>query len=326
VINLIINFWPRGRGKGYAVGVAEILQNELFEEVHIVDEFDELSPTKQIKRFIELLETLNPSTIYLMGSPNHLGRNPTEFQRLSQVTRGRTVIYWDSDGWGRGKPFGAALRFWAHRSDYFFHAGGILNPLKHASTKTLVRYAPQTYCHVLFGKAEKTPPPPKSTNTILMIANNVTRSHIPIPGLTGIVGGLARYVMAQKGRASLGIRFEIAGAGWPNSWSIKNLEFSAQIDAIRSHGYSLSWDHFNRRTGYYSDRLPISLLAGRPHVTNGHQGVDCSVGVELDTFPWLVRLPQFKRSRNLSVFRWRTEGIWNCSHGSGRAVISVHGT
>jgi len=269
--NLIINFWPLGRGEGYAAGLAEILQDELFEKVRIVEAFDDLSPELQVERFLNLLEESNPSKIFLMGSPTHLGRSRADFHILSEATRGRTIIYWDSDGWGRGKPFGAPLRFWAFRADYFFHAGGVPNPLEKASTATLVRYAPQTYCHVLFGKAEQIPPSPKSEDSVLMIANNVTRTGIPIPGLTGIGGGLGRYVMARTARAALGSEFEIAGRGWPVGWRAKPMEFSSQIEGIRSHGYSLSWDHFNHRSGYYSDRLPISLLAGRPHVSNRHQ-------------------------------------------------------
>jgi hypothetical protein len=37
---------------------------------------------------------------------------------------------------------------------------------------------------------------------------------------------------------------------------------------------SANWDHFPGHESYTSNRLPISLLAGRAHVTTRHPGLD----------------------------------------------------
>jgi len=47
---------------------------------------------------------------------------------------------------------------------------------------------------------------------------------------------------------------------------------------------SVNWDHFPRHESYTSDRLPISLIAGRVHVTTRHDGYDWLPGKEAGLF------------------------------------------
>ncbi len=47
---------------------------------------------------------------------------------------------------------------------------------------------------------------------------------------------------------------------------------------------SVNWDHFPRHESYASDRLPISMVAGRVHVTTGHPGFDWVPGHEAGLF------------------------------------------
>ncbi len=40
----------------------------------------------------------------------------------------------------------------------------------------------------------------------------------------------------------------------------------------------MSWDHFDTVERYFSDRVPISLLSGVPHVTNHQPGYEAVFG------------------------------------------------
>lgn len=52
------------------------------------------------------------------------------------------------------------------------------------------------------------------------------------------------------------------------------LPFNEQTQAIRRGLVSANWDHFARHESYASNRLPISMIAGRVHVTTAHPKMD----------------------------------------------------
>jgi len=49
-----------------------------------------------------------------------------------------------------------------------------------------------------------------------------------------------------------------------------HLPYQDQVKAMRQALITVNWDHFPHLESYYSDRLPISMLAGRVHVTTKH--------------------------------------------------------
>lgn len=53
-----------------------------------------------------------------------------------------------------------------------------------------------------------------------------------------------------------------------------SVPYDEQQEAIRSGWVSANWDYFQYESHYFSDRLPISLAAGVPHVTSDHDGYD----------------------------------------------------
>jgi len=62
------------------------------------------------------------------------------------------------------------------------------------------------------------------------------------------------------------------------------IAFDRQTDEIRRGRISANWDHFPRMPDYGSDRLAISLLAGRPHVTTRHPGGEWLPGEDMGLF------------------------------------------
>jgi hypothetical protein len=74
--------------------------------------------------------------------------------------------------------------------------------------------------------------------------------------------------------------FDAYGAGWRGPSARGVLPFDDQIRTIRNSGMSVNWDHFPSLRAYASDRLPISLIAGRVHITTRHPDMDWLPGSE----------------------------------------------
>lgn len=88
-------------------------------------------------------------------------------------------------------------------------------------------------------------------------------------------GAFHRDVLVRRLSRELGPRLAVYGPGWehlPNA--LGPLPYGQQTGAIRKAWISVNWDHFHREFNYSSDRLPISLAAGVPHVTTWHPGYD----------------------------------------------------
>ena len=64
---------------------------------------------------------------------------------------------------------------------------------------------------------------------------------------------------------------------------------------------SANWDHFPKHESYASDRLPVSMLAARPHVTTAHRGFEWLPGEEAGLF--LASSPAEVRDRVVALSR-----------------------
>ena len=64
------------------------------------------------------------------------------------------------------------------------------------------------------------------------------------------------------------------GDGWDSfEGNHGRLDYALQEDTQRRAWVTVSWDHF-QYDSYFSDRVPISLMSGVPHVTNYHPGYE----------------------------------------------------
>lgn len=281
---LIVDLWPPGRGIGHVDGVRTILQRDLGRRVHVLSRSrtPQLAESAGARMLVAGLRAHDPRDVFVLGSPVSMVADDLAAAALGNDLADRTVVYWDSDAWGRGKPISDSIRFWTMRADHLFHVGGFPDAGRLASTRTRIHLTPQTYCHLRFAAAEDTPPQVDHEWAIAMIGRNATRSGIPIPGLTGLPGGLPRWLLARGAVRRVGPgRFHLRGDDWPRSWSVGPVAYGSQIDVLRRAGVSIIWNHFSDHARYASDRLAISLLAGRPHVTNGDHSLTCGLGREI---------------------------------------------
>ena len=134
---------------------------------------------------------------------------------------------------------------------------------------------------------------PNSTipDGVTMIANTTSRS-VPLVRRTvpfsGIPGEAGRFALVHRLRRASGVRFHLWGVGWPRGWSRGLLPFPDQLQTLTDYRVSACWDHYPEYPGYFSNRLPIAMLAGRHHVTTDHGGMGWLreiPGVHLESTP-----------------------------------------
>ena len=108
----------------------------------------------------------------------------------------------------------------------------------------------------------------------VMIANLPCLKRIPFLFLPG---GRKRKQLAQRFYKAYGDRFAVfgAGQGWEKTPYCRGpINFSLQERTLRSAWLSINWSQFDTIPMYFSDRLPISLATGVPHITNYQSGFE----------------------------------------------------
>jgi hypothetical protein len=184
-----------------------------------------------------------------------------------------TVIYWEGDPWGRRNPPNHAMALWLRAADQVFTTAlGEQYDLLRRSGADRVRFVANTYCHVQFAAAEATwtPPTAEAAHRVVMVGNRSGR----IPGISRVPGSRSRWRLARMASRSLDGDLTIYGRGWRGERSGGRVRYEEQARVIREAGVSINWDHYPHHRAYASDRLPISLIAGRAHVTTRHPDMD----------------------------------------------------
>ena len=87
-------------------------------------------------------------------------------------------------------------------------------------------------------------------------------------------GATDRARLVRKLQRRPNLRLAVYGQGWTGRGTRGVLTFEHQVGAIRKGLLTANWDHYPNHARYASDRLAISMLAGRPHVTTHHERLD----------------------------------------------------
>ena len=224
--------------------------------------------------FQKVCEAISQSTAthVMVWSPNRFPETVEQFERLDKALRSRPLIYWEGDAWGRGKPVTSQMRMWLHRADTVFSVAGTpQTQLLQSGGASRIERTFHTYCHIKFARFESFQDHDISRAATLIGGMPM---RIPFPAFTGMPGSWDRLMLGRALKRKLGSNMAIFGRGWPAGLSEGHLDFEDQVQEIMKGKVSVNWDHFPTYHGYFSDRLPISLLAGRPHITNLHPGME----------------------------------------------------
>ena len=225
-----------------------------------------------VARTAEVARALGPDVVLVL-SPGSCPWQPDDVSTLlAAAGPGADVLYWEGDPWGGRKPVNAAMDAWAARARTVFSVarGSQARRLVRGGVDD-VRLVLQTYCQVQYRDAltwsAAREPDGDDRVDVLCIANSAVRRWWIPPGIPG--AWQRRRVVADLQREP-SIAFGVHGRGWSGPTALGTLPYDQQVSAMRRSLVTVNWDHFPTLPSYSSDRLPISMLAGRVHVTTRH--------------------------------------------------------
>jgi hypothetical protein len=262
--------YPTGPRDAFAALLNEGILSR-YETLLFLADYRKSRDAEEVKRnILARAAAIQPDIVYW----HHVAEFPVDqkfIERLRDVAGNPLLVYHEGDAWGRFKKrVNSQLRIMLTNADLVFCVGlgGLAEIFRKAGAKDL-RHLPHVYDARRFGSVWDYTS--ARTYKVSMIANNWPGR---LPG-TYMPGGRKRVALARKMTATYGFDFALYGIGWPNLISLREpLPFDQQEHAIRNSWVSVNWDHFDGYAYYFSDRLPISLAAGVPHVTTYHCGYE----------------------------------------------------
>jgi hypothetical protein len=222
------------------------------------------------RRVLEMAKALQP-TIVLWSHVTAFPITVPLVRQLRGLASQPTLVLQDMDGWGlirsRLTPSAKVI---AKEADLIYVAGtGSLARVFRLAGAARIRYSFSGADSQRFGTPWS--PTAQREYDVVMIANR-NRGRIPGSALPGAWrrGRLVELLERQYGR-----RFALYGHGWKGHPSWKGpLAFDDQGAANRSAWVSASWHHFPGIPNALSNKVPISLVSGVPHVTNYPPGIE----------------------------------------------------
>ncbi|MEN9416472.1 MAG: hypothetical protein RI988_92 [Pseudomonadota bacterium] len=198
-----------------------------------------------------------------------------DFLRALKALPTRPRLVWhDPDPYGRFiKPIDPVMKLVIAHADLAVvkGLGTFAQDVRRAGAPRLL-YAVESFDDERFGQPW-TPSPTREFDAV-MVANLTCLWRMPFLFMPG---GRSRLRLACRLHEALGQRFAVygTGQGWRGRPFCRGpIAFADQERIIRTAWVSVNWSQFDTIPMYFSDRLPISLAAGVPHVTNYQRGFE----------------------------------------------------
>lgn len=195
-------------------------------------------------------------------------------QRLKGVASRPRLVWHDPDPYGKLiKPIDPVMKNALAECDMAILVGlGYLAEHARAAGAKRLLFAPHSFDDDRFGQ-DWVPTLQRQFDAI-MIANLTCLKRIPWLYLPG---GRYRKIMSRAFYRAYGDRYAVfgAGQGWKGEPYCRGpIAFNDQERTIRSSWLTVNWGQFDQIPMYSSDRLPISLATGVPHITNHQRGYE----------------------------------------------------
>ncbi|WP_380784381.1 hypothetical protein [Sphingomonas sp. R86520] len=242
------------------------------------------------------------------------------WQAIRHEMPGTTLVYHEGDPFDRGakRIDRATVAILGHAHLVLACGLGSLADILGQHSTAPIGWMP--HCFVRSRFAQRDPATAEKTHDLVMIGNSGRRRRLK---MLYVPGGRRRAELARHLSAMFASRFALYGGGWTGLASAQgSLPFFKQEEAIQSGRITVNWDHFDDIDYYFSDRLPISLAAGVPHVTTHHFGYDhifadcpglyaCKTPEEaVETARWLIgRSDNDLLAEGLAAKRWVFEHL-----------------
>ena len=283
---LLTNEGLPGDAAGQIDGYELMVQSGEIGSCRAISHKEGFDANSAFQRVLESVKRIDYDVV-VIWSPVVFPNTESQFTEIIRAINGRPILYWEGDPWSRAgdkKPVTKQMSWWMSHSEIVFSTA--VEPhfsiFKELGARS-IRHIPNTYCHLKFKKEENYPPTLDSLNSgvdFSIIASNTAR----IPMLTGSPGALRRWELVTRAHFGSKHSIRLYGAKWPKRWSEGFLRYELQAQEIRKSKVNLNWDNFDKYEDYASDRLPISLLAGRIHITTRHPGMKWAPGQDIGLF------------------------------------------
>lgn len=258
-----------GPDLGFGSDFADLADEALLSHVPVTP-LTFLAQGKQhaLREVSRIAEEARPDLLFLQ-SPNTFPWSDADVTQLLRRLGSPPVVYWEGDPWGGRKPLSDSSKAWLRHADTVFSVGlGAQADLLGRHTKRPVRYV----CHVAPAHLRVSGPVPPIGDAVHDVMH-IGGCYMRFGLFEGVDGARERRSLVRRLDRLPDCRVAVYGPGWRGPNALGPLPFAEQVPALRRSQVSVGWEHFRGRYGYFSDRLPISLYAGRPHVTSRPPGV-----------------------------------------------------
>jgi len=223
------------------------------------------------RELLDVVTAFKPDILYWQ----HPVRYPLDISLIREVRRraGNPLIVYDE-----GDPFDSFYkRVWESEISLYRECDVFFTTALGAQRRLFenLRLHPHFYHCPSFFIAERAGPPPVpelvgSKLDAVMIGSISHRLKV-----LKHPGSAERIALARALTRSFGNGFATFGNGWPAGTNCNGLlNYLQQTPTIQSARMSVIWENFPQHTFYFSDRLPISMASGIPHITSRRPGYD----------------------------------------------------
>jgi hypothetical protein len=219
-------------------------------------------------------EAFAPDVIFWQHLNDSYPVTPDFLRRLKGIASAPKLVWHDPDPYGRWvKPIEPVMKVALAHCDLAIvkGTGYLMAEMRRAGSRRVV-FAPESVDDERFGQPWV--PTRQRAFDAVMVANLTCLKRIPFLFMPG---GRQRKATARLFHRAYGARFAVfgAGQGWRGEPYCRGpVAFSDQEAAVRQAWISVNWSQFDDIPMYSSDRLPISLAAGVPHITNHQRGFE----------------------------------------------------
>lgn len=295
------HIYPRGQQLGpreaFEVALAEGQITALETFSYLREKADVLDDSQFLALTVEKIQAFRPDIMFVQHVTGS-GLEAPFWKEVRAASGDATMVYHEADPFDRFvKRIDRSMKAFLPHAQIVYSCGmGQFMALMGKYSSAEFRYLPHSVQASRFAIGD--PRATKKEFDFVMIGNRGVRKRLKFAYLPG---GGRRAEFARQLSEVFGSRFALFGRGWEKLRSSRGLlPFDDQATFIQKARVSVNWDHFDKEPYYFSDRLPISLAAGVPHVTTWHPGYEhqfagcpglytCrSVREAIDTCRWLI--------------------------------------
>jgi hypothetical protein len=235
-----------------------------------------------LRDLLEIIRTERPNVI-VQDTPRGFPYTEDWFRAVASGPSRPILLYWEGDAWGRWtKPVRPEMRLWWRAADVVFTVAiGAQKKLIERLGGRDVRFVPNTYDHILYRDEEATEPSTRDDcSEVAVIGNWLGHRYLP----SRLPGARQRFQLVRGLQDDPAIPLAIYGENWSGRGVKGPIHYNDQARVARTALVTANWDHYPDYAGFYSNRLPSHLLAGRAHVTTRHASSEWLPGPETGLF------------------------------------------